>query len=207
MSVIVHIAARDDWERARSAGAYTTASLHNEGYVHCASATQHATVANARFAARTDLVLLLIDTDKLSSEVRFEQPDTGGDAFPHVYGPVDLAAVFEAAPYQPGPDGQFHPYEEASGWVQKAVDACAAAAKQAVLDGQVQVSAANTRVATISRAITRPNLRVRSPPPGTGPSAEGGDRPTSGIGLGCHQTNRRAGGCSRSWAWRTICSG
>jgi len=116
MSVIFHIAAREDWERTVGAGAYTMASLHGDGFLHCSRATQHAAVANSLFAGRADLVLLLIDTDKLSSEVRFEQLEAGGEAFPHVYGPVELDAIFEATPYGPGPDGRFHPHEEASGF-------------------------------------------------------------------------------------------
>jgi uncharacterized protein (DUF952 family) len=116
MSVIFHLATREEWERATRTGAYTTASLDGEGFIHCSTATQHAAVANAHLAGQTDLVLLLIDTDKLSSAVRFERPDAGGEAFPHVYGPIDLDAVFEATPYRPGPDGRFHPHEEASGF-------------------------------------------------------------------------------------------
>jgi len=61
-------------------------------------------------------VLLLIDTDRLASEVRLEQADAAGEAFPHVYGTVNLDAVFEAAPYRPGADGRFQPHEEASGF-------------------------------------------------------------------------------------------
>jgi uncharacterized protein (DUF952 family) len=116
MSVIFHIATQQHWERASRAGVYTTASLREDGFIHGATATQHATVANKLFAGRADLVLLLIDTDTLSSEIRFERSDTDNEAFPHVYGPVDLDAIFEATPYRPGPDGRFHPHEEASGF-------------------------------------------------------------------------------------------
>ena len=116
MSVIFHIATQQHWERASRAGVYTTASLREDGFIHCATATQHATVANKRFAGRADLVLLLIDTDTLSSEIRFERSDTDSEALPHVYGPVDLDASFEATSYRPGPDGRFHPHEEASGF-------------------------------------------------------------------------------------------
>jgi uncharacterized protein (DUF952 family) len=116
MSVLFHLAAQQDWEQASSARAYTTASLREDGFIHCSTATQHATVANNLFAGRADLVLLLIDTDTLSSEVRFEPSDPGGAPFPHVYGPVNLDAIFEAAPYQPGPDGRFRQHEEASGF-------------------------------------------------------------------------------------------
>jgi uncharacterized protein (DUF952 family) len=114
VSVIFHLAAREDWERASRDGVYTAASLYGDGFVGYATATQHAAVAGARFAGRGDLVLLLIDTDKLTSPLRFEQTGAG-EAFPHVFGPVDLDAVFEAAPYRPGPNGRFGPHEEASG--------------------------------------------------------------------------------------------
>jgi uncharacterized protein (DUF952 family) len=132
MSVIFHLAAREDWERATSAGAYTTASLNGDGFIHCSTATQHAAVANAHLAGQTDLVLLLIDTDKLSSEIRFEQPDLGGEAFPHVYGPIELDAVFEATPYRPGPDGRFHPHEEASGFAAHGAATLAEAKRRAM---------------------------------------------------------------------------
>jgi uncharacterized protein (DUF952 family) len=115
MSVLFHLATRQDWARA-SAQSYTTASLDGAGFIGCSTAAQHTTVANARFAGRTDLVLLLIDADKLSSEVRFERAGARGETFPHVYGPVNLDAVFEATPYQPGADGRFQPHEEASGF-------------------------------------------------------------------------------------------
>jgi uncharacterized protein (DUF952 family) len=115
MSVLFPIATRRDWAYAVSAGTYTMGSLHGDDVIPCSTAAQHATVANARFASRTELVLLLMDTDKLASEVRFEYGDGGGQAVPHVRGPLPLDAVFEATPYQPGVDGRFRPHEEASG--------------------------------------------------------------------------------------------
>jgi uncharacterized protein (DUF952 family) len=116
MSVLFHIAARQDWERALRAQAYTSVSLTADGFIHCSTATQHAAVANARYRGRADLVLLLLDPDRLHAEVRFERPQPGGEAFPHVYGPVNLDAVFEVTPYQPGVSGYFTPHEEASGF-------------------------------------------------------------------------------------------
>jgi uncharacterized protein (DUF952 family) len=115
LGVIYHLAAVADWERATRSGVYAPPSLHEGGFVHCATAGQHAAVANALFPGRTDLVLLLIDDQRLAAEVRDERAG-GGEAFPHVYGPVALDAVVEAAPYRPAADGRFHPHEEASGF-------------------------------------------------------------------------------------------
>jgi uncharacterized protein (DUF952 family) len=115
MSVLFHIATGRDWERATSTGTYTTESMRSDGIIGCFSPAQHAAAANNLYAGRTDLVLLLIDTDRLDSEVRFEGADAHGQPVPCVDGPVNLDAVFEATPYRPGADGRFHPHEEASG--------------------------------------------------------------------------------------------
>jgi uncharacterized protein (DUF952 family) len=130
--VLFHLAARGDWERALASGTYATGSLRREGFVHCSTAGQHAAVANDLFAGRTDLVLLLLDPDRLAPEVRFERAGPGGEAFPHVYGPVNLDAVFEAAPYRPGADGRFRPYEEASGFAAHGAATLDQAARRAV---------------------------------------------------------------------------
>ena len=116
MSVLFHIATARDWEHATSTGTYTTESLQRDGVIGCFSPAQHAAAANYLYAGRTDLVLLLIDTDRLESEVRVERADAHGQPVPCVYGPVNLDAVFEATPYRPGADGRFRPHEEASGF-------------------------------------------------------------------------------------------
>ncbi len=132
MSVLFHITARQDWERATRAGIYTAASLAGDGFIHCSTATQHAAVTNASYRGRTDLVLLLIDADRLSAEVRFERAAPGGESFPHVYGPLDLDAVFEATPYQPATDGRFDPHEEAGGFAAHGAATLDAAWRRAV---------------------------------------------------------------------------
>jgi uncharacterized protein (DUF952 family) len=116
MSVIFHIATGRDWERAISTGIYTTESMRSDDVIGCFSPAQYGAAANNLYAGRTDLVLLLIDTDRLGSEVRTERADAHGQPVPCVDGPVNLDAVFEATPYRPGADGRFHPHEEASGF-------------------------------------------------------------------------------------------
>jgi uncharacterized protein (DUF952 family) len=51
-------------------------------------------VANARYAGVPDLVLLRIDRARLDAPVRYEIGDPGSDErFPHLYGPLAVAAV------------------------------------------------------------------------------------------------------------------
>jgi uncharacterized protein (DUF952 family) len=111
-----HLAAEHDWDLASRSGVYAPDSLTNEGFIHCSSAEQLLTVANTLFAGRTDLVLLMIDGTRLRHEVRFEGADDDGRPFPHVYGPLDLEAVFNAEPYRPAEDGLFERHEETGGF-------------------------------------------------------------------------------------------
>jgi uncharacterized protein (DUF952 family) len=91
-------------------------SLDSEGFIHCSTAEQVCGVANAFYAGRRDLVLLLVDPAPLGDALRFELPidprtgttDTSAtERFPHVYGPIDLDAVLAVADFVPGADGRF----------------------------------------------------------------------------------------------------
>lgn len=54
------------------------------------------------YADAADLVLLLIDERAIDAPVRYEAAAAGEDAFPHVYGPIPVAAVVAAEPLTPG---------------------------------------------------------------------------------------------------------
>ena len=88
--VIFHITTELAWEIARRAGVYTGDSLESEGFIHCSTADQWEQVRKEWFPGRHDLVLLEIDPQLLHAEVRWE----GG--FPHLYGPLEAAAVVSA---------------------------------------------------------------------------------------------------------------
>jgi uncharacterized protein (DUF952 family) len=92
---IVHVAERAAWERAQHDGAYRAASLDTEGFIHCSTPWQVGRVADALFAGRDDLVLLVIDPSRLESEPVFENCEGGIEPFPHVYGDVPVNAVVD----------------------------------------------------------------------------------------------------------------
>ena len=102
--MIFHLAARADWDDAQRSGRYerSTAgrSLEDEGFIHCADEDQVAGVADAFFAGRSDLVLLVIDPAKVASPLRRERPAGSDQAFPHLYGPLNIDAVIEVRPFR-----------------------------------------------------------------------------------------------------------
>ena len=106
MPVIVHITRRQEWETARSAGAYCGDTLDTEGFIHCSTPTQVIAVANARFHAQPGLVLLCIDPEKVRPEIRYEGLP-GGEHYPHIYGPLNTDAVVKVLDFPPAPDGTF----------------------------------------------------------------------------------------------------
>jgi uncharacterized protein (DUF952 family) len=110
--VIFHIVKRDDWQAALDRGKYEPASLASEGFIHCSTLTQTLDTANRFFRGQKDLVLLYIDPERVTMEVRLEAPagitdGRGEERFPHVYGPLNLDAVFQAVDLPCDADGSF----------------------------------------------------------------------------------------------------
>jgi len=109
----MHILSRSEWDLARRSGDYRPPSLEAEGFIHCSTIEQIIDTANIFYRGRRDLLVLRIDESKLISPLRFEAPAAAGDArpaarFPHIYGPLNLAAVIEATEFPCGADGSFH---------------------------------------------------------------------------------------------------
>lgn len=90
--MLIHVATTEDWE-ARTADRYQPAGLAGEGFVHCCVAGQLAGVLDRYYQGREDLVILRIDPAGLTSDVVWEDTTGRGERFPHVYGPIDTAAV------------------------------------------------------------------------------------------------------------------
>ena len=102
---IFHIATAADWSAAQRSGTYTTSTrgvtLEQEGFIHASRRDQVAGVWKAFYAdAGEPLVLLTIDTDKLTSRWQEDPVANGGhrDTYPHIYGPINTSAVVRAQP-------------------------------------------------------------------------------------------------------------
>ncbi len=101
MTRIYHIATAADWRAARASGAYTTSTrgrtLAEEGFIHASRREQVGSVFKRVYAGSAEpLVLLVIDPARLAAPVR-EEP-VGEETYPHIYGPLDPAAVVGVVP-------------------------------------------------------------------------------------------------------------
>lgn len=100
---IFHLALRSEWEAAQQVGGYATSTLGrtlaDEGFIHASRGDQWQGVRDRYYRDVAEpLVLLVIDTDRLSSPVVEETPPGSGETFPHVYGPINTDAVVQAVP-------------------------------------------------------------------------------------------------------------
>jgi uncharacterized protein (DUF952 family) len=95
---VFHIALATDWAAAVDAGDYRVSTrgrtLDEEGYIHASRAHQVDGVRRGFYAdVEEPLLLLEIDPELLGVELRLERPPGAPEEFPHIYGPIPLAAV------------------------------------------------------------------------------------------------------------------
>jgi uncharacterized protein (DUF952 family) len=75
-----------------------------DGFIHLSAGNQVAGTLAKYFAGQRDLVLLAVDPERLGEHLRWET-SRGGELFPHLYGPLDLAHVISFEPLAVQEDG------------------------------------------------------------------------------------------------------
>lgn len=92
------------WREAERAGLFRGAPVDaRDGFIHFSTAAQVRETAARHFAGAADLMLIAVETAALGGALRWEV-SRGGDLFPHLYGPLPLAAVLWAKPLPLGSD-------------------------------------------------------------------------------------------------------
>ncbi len=91
---IYHIVLPDVWEKFKDEKFYEAESLQTEGFIHCSFAEQIETVLNRYYKDTERVLLLKIETEKLTSEL-INEPSTGGEIYPHIYGKINTEAIVE----------------------------------------------------------------------------------------------------------------
>jgi len=90
--MIYHIVLPENWKSADPDAAYEAASLRTEGFIHCSYAGQLEDVLQRYYVDAVSVLILEIDTDKLSSTL-VEEPSTNNEIYPHIYGPINRDAI------------------------------------------------------------------------------------------------------------------
>ena len=107
MSVIFHLVRQSDWEGRGSLREFSSPSLAIEGFNHCSEdEAQLLAVAGRLYAGEADLLVLEVETDLLTSQLKRE-PSRAGEVYPHIYGPINTEAVVAVRKILTGIDGAF----------------------------------------------------------------------------------------------------
>ncbi|HLL68424.1 MAG TPA: DUF952 domain-containing protein [Micromonosporaceae bacterium] len=104
MTPLLHITERTTWTTALRTGWYRTSTrgltLDQQGFIHCSLPHQLRSVAEYVYGDAGDLVVLVIDGERLSAPVVYEAPEPGAEKYPHIYGAVPTSAVSEVVPVE-----------------------------------------------------------------------------------------------------------
>jgi len=103
--LIYHMCRRPEWELAARTGVYTGSSQDvADGFIHLSTAAQLPESARRHRSGQTNLVLLAVDPQALGGALLWE-PSRQGALFPHLYGPLPVAAVRSVSDLPLGEDG------------------------------------------------------------------------------------------------------
>lgn len=92
--IIYHIVLPTAWA-AFEGEFYEHASLASEGFIHCSFAEQIDGVLQRYYSGAESVVMLEIDTEKLTSEL-VNEPSTNSEIYPHIYGLINRDAIITA---------------------------------------------------------------------------------------------------------------
>jgi uncharacterized protein (DUF952 family) len=108
MDIIYHLVPAEYFKSIPTDQAYQPADFAREGFIHCTRGPEQLVVVANRYY-RDDprsLLVLVIDADRVQAEVRNEAA-ADEVRYPHIYGPLNRAAIISALHMPRLPDGSF----------------------------------------------------------------------------------------------------
>jgi len=103
---IYHMCNEAEWQAAEQRGVYAGSSQDAaDGFIHFSTQNQVVVSAAKHRAGQSGLVLLSVDPGLLGDALKWE-PSRGGALFPHLYGPLPVAAVTGIDKLPVGGDGR-----------------------------------------------------------------------------------------------------
>ncbi len=112
MALIYHMVPTTRWQSWPVDAPYLPAEYDNDGFVHCTAGDELMLKVANHFYTKVagDFGLLVIDTERLTSTLKWESPtpgDTLAPLFPHIYGAINRDAIVAVRAMQRTAEGQF----------------------------------------------------------------------------------------------------
>mgnify|MGYP001765833335 FL=1 len=106
--ILYHITDQGQWTKFISETFYLPAYFEIDGFIHCSTGEQVLTVAEKYYADAANLLLIKIDGEQLSTEIKYENLEGGEEKFPHIYGQLNKQAIVGIATFERNPQGYFY---------------------------------------------------------------------------------------------------
>ncbi|MEX0995174.1 MAG: DUF952 domain-containing protein, partial [Balneolaceae bacterium] len=105
--LIFHFVSQHTWKNSMVNGAYHPESLkdENKGTIPCCNPPQVECVANDKFSGKDHIYLIVIDANRVSTEITISEFD--GQEYPQINGPLNMDAVIDKITLEPEEDGSF----------------------------------------------------------------------------------------------------
>jgi len=106
-----HLIPVEVWSAGDPAQPLVRESLETEGFIHCTDGADEL-IATADRHYRADprpFLAMRLDLDAVTSPWRYDEP---GKPYPHIYGPIDRAAILDIVAVERDPDGRFRALAE-----------------------------------------------------------------------------------------------
>lgn len=107
---IIHSVNKEDFENEIKTGSYGRKIIEDSGFIHCSDLDTYYLVAPKFKDEDEKRLVLLIDTNKVSSEIKWE--DGGGLTFPHIYGLLEKEAIVDVFDHLWSEDKTWVPNDE-----------------------------------------------------------------------------------------------
>lgn len=98
--ILYHITDQSQWLKHMSETFYLPSNYQADGFIHCSTGDQVLTVAEKYYADAENLLLLKIDAERVSTEIRFENLEGGEEKYPHIYGQLNKTAIVGVATFE-----------------------------------------------------------------------------------------------------------
>ena len=95
----MHCMKKSTWEERKNNGSWGKRNIETEGFIHCSQPEYFWRVAPNFYGITEELVIICIDEAKLSAELKYEDGDGCGRAYPHVFGLINNSAVTAVLPF------------------------------------------------------------------------------------------------------------
>ncbi len=105
MTLIYKICTEEEWRDAERLGQFIGSAVDKaDGFIHFSAAEQVEETARKHFAGQVGLVLVTVDSEKLTGALKWEE-SRGGALFPHLYESLDVGLVDTVRPLPLDKDG------------------------------------------------------------------------------------------------------